>query len=107
MQKIRQGTSSRLPVLLVRVSVITPGNVKKFQIVGLCETDSRFQQQVELVSCEVGLCGSTSQTQEATVINQPLGMFFTAAPGCPKQMEAINHEINIKAFREENVMCIA
>lgn len=73
----------------------------------LCERDSRFHQQVELVSCEVGLCGSTSQIQEATVVNQPLGMFFMAAPGRPKQMEAINHEINIKAFREENVMYIA
>ena len=80
---------------------------KKLQIVCLLEGDLRFHQQVELVSCEVGLCGSASQTQEATVVNQPLGMFLTAAPGCPKQMEAINHEINIKAFRKENVMCIA
>lgn len=62
-------------------------------------------QQVGLLFCEVGLCGSTSQTQEATVVNQPLGMFFMAAPGYPKQMEAIHHEINIKALREENVMC--
>lgn len=60
-----------------------------------------------MVSSEVGLYGSARQTQEATVVNQPLGVFFMAAPGCPKQMEAINHEINIKALREENVMCIA
>lgn len=71
----------------------------------ICERGSRFHQQVEL--CEVGLCGSVSQTQEATVVNQPLGMFSVAAPGRPKQMEAINHGINIKAFREGNVMCIA
>lgn len=69
--------------------------------------NSSFCHQVELVSSEVGLCGSASQTQEATVINQPLGTFFMAAPGCSKQMAAINHEINIKALREENVMCIA
>ena len=70
----------------------------------ICVRDSSFEQQVGLFFCEVGLCGSTSQTQEAAVVNQPLGM-FTAAPGRPKQMEAINHATNTKALREVNVMC--
>lgn len=69
--------------------------------------NSSFCHLVELVFPEVALCGSASQTQEATVVNQPLGTFFMAAPGCSNQMVAINHEINIKALREENVMCIA
>lgn len=63
--------------------------------------NSSFCHQVELVFPEVGLCGSASQTQEATVVNQPLCVFFVTAPGCLNQMMAINHEINIKALREE------
>lgn len=73
----------------------------------LYERTSGFEQQVELVSYEVGRRGSASQTQEATVVNQPLGTLLAAAPGCLKQMEAINHEINIKALREEILMCRA
>lgn len=68
--------------------------------------ECRFHQQVVLVFCEAGLYESVRQTKEATAVNQPLG-WSAAALGRPKQMEAINHDLNIKAWKEGKVMCVA